>query len=76
MAIAKVETGITGLDTMLRGGYPEGRMILITGGPGTGKTIFCSQFLHYGAAERGEKTVFISLDETKFHFEEEMLTFG
>jgi len=75
MAIRKVETGISGLDKMLQGGFPEGRMILVTGGPGTGKTIFCSQFLHYGAA-KGDKTVYISLDETKTHFTEEMLTFG
>ncbi len=70
-----MESGITGLDMMLRGGFPEGRMILITGGPGTGKTIFCAQFLHFGATEEGEKAVYISLDETKFHFIEEMLTF-
>jgi len=75
MAIRKVETGISGLDKMLQGGFPEGRMILVTGGPGTGKTIFCSQFLQHGAA-KGEKTVYISLDETKIHFTEEMLTFG
>ena len=75
MAIRKVETGIPGLDKMLQGGFPEGRMILVTGGPGTGKTIFCSQFLQHGAA-KGEKTVYISLDETKTHFTEEMLTFG
>jgi circadian clock protein KaiC len=76
MVIRKVETGITGLDMMLRGGIPEGRMILMMGGPGTGKTIFCSQFLHYGATEQAEKSVYISLDETKSHFLEEMLTFG
>jgi len=76
MVIRKVGTGIQGLDTMLRGGFMEGRMILVTGGPGTGKTIFCAQFLHHGATERGEKTLYISLDETKSHFVEEMLTFG
>ena len=76
MAIRKVETGIAGLDTMLGGGFPEGRMVLVMGGPGTGKTIFCSQFLHHGATENEEKTVYISLDETKSHFLEEMLTFG
>jgi len=75
MTIRKMETGISGLDKMLQGGFPEGRMILVTGGPGTGKTIFCSQFLQHGAA-KGEKTVYISLDETKTHFTEEMLTFG
>ncbi len=75
MVIKKVETGIPGLDTMLRGGFPEGRMILVMGGPGTGKTIFCSQFLHHGAKQE-EKTVYISLDESKSHFLDEMLTFG
>jgi len=75
MVIRKVETGMPGLDTMLQGGFPEGRMILINGGPGSGKTIFCSQFLYHGAKE-GEKTVYISLDETKHHFMEEMQTFG
>ena len=75
MTIRKVETGISGLDKRLQGGFPEGRMILVTGGPGTGKTIFCSQFLHHGAG-KGDKTVYISLDETKTHFTEEMLTFG
>jgi KaiC/GvpD/RAD55 family RecA-like ATPase len=73
--VRKVESGITGLDEMLRGGFPEGRMILIIGGPGTGKTILCSQFLYHGATKQ-EKTVYISLDETKSHFLEEMLTFG
>ena len=76
MVIRKVETGITGLDTMLQGGFPEGRMTLIMGGPGTGKTIFCSQFLYHGASKQEEKTVYISLDETKPQFVEEMLTFG
>jgi KaiC/GvpD/RAD55 family RecA-like ATPase len=76
MALRKVKTGIPGFDTMLRGGFPEGRMILVMGGPGTGKTIFGSQFLYHGATEQEEKTVYISLDETKSHFVEEMMTFG
>lgn len=76
MVIKKVETGITGLDMMLGGGFPEGRTVLITGGPGTGKTVFCSQFLYHGAAKLEEKTLYISLDETKSHFLEEMLAFG
>jgi KaiC/GvpD/RAD55 family RecA-like ATPase len=76
MVIGKVETGIPGFDNMLQGGFPKGRMILVMGGPGTGKTIFASQFLYYGAAKQDEKTVYISLDENKPHFFEEMFTFG
>ena len=74
--VIRVETGIAGFDKMLRGGFPHGRMILVIGGPGTGKTIFGSQFLYHGATELGEKSVYISLDETRPHFLEEMLTFG
>jgi circadian clock protein KaiC len=61
---------------MLGGGFPYGRVILVIGGPGTGKTIFCSQFLHWGMTEQDEKAVYISLDEPKSHYLKEMLVFG
>ena len=76
MAINKVETGMEGLDEMLLGGLPEGRVVLVAGGPGTGKTIFASQFLHYGATKKDERAFYISLDETRDHFNAEMMTFG
>lgn len=76
MAVKKTQTGISGLDVMLGGGLPEGRSTLVAGGPGTGKTILCSAFLHFGATQQGENGVYISLDENKPHFLEEMLTFG
>jgi len=72
----RVETGITGLDEMLGGGLPDQRVVLVSGGPGTGKTIFCSQFLHYGAVQQNESGVYISLDETKHHFLKEMQAFS
>ena len=34
-----VPTGIGGLDDILRGGYPENCLFLITGSPGTGLTL-------------------------------------
>lgn len=58
----KISTGIAGLDEMLGGGFPEGRIILVCGGPGTGKTIFSFQFLVEGA-KGGEKGVYITLEE-------------
>jgi len=36
----RVPTGIQGLDALIEGGFPKGRSILVTGEPGTGKTIF------------------------------------
>lgn len=72
----KVNTGIPGLNELVDGGFPEGRVILVVGGPGTGKTIFCSQFLYEGIYKEKENGVFVSLDENKSHFYSEMKQFG
>src|SRR5580692_8784767 len=61
-ALARVPTGIPGLDDMLNGGFPGGHVVLVTGLPGTGKTCFGLQFLAYGIS-RGEKGVYLSLEE-------------
>lgn len=71
-----VHSGVDGLDELISGGFPKGRIILVLGGPGTGKTIFAAQFLYKGIAEYGEPGIFVSLDESKNHFYAEMLKFG
>jgi circadian clock protein KaiC len=71
-----VQSGIEGLDELINGGFPRGRVILILGGPGTGKTILASQFLYKGISEYNENGIFVSLDETQNHFCSEMLKFG
>jgi KaiC/GvpD/RAD55 family RecA-like ATPase len=73
---SRVSTGIRGLDELVRGGFPKGRVILVVGGPGTGKTILASQFLYNGINEHDENGVFVSLEESKHHFYSEMLQFG
>ena len=72
----KVSSGINGLDELIGGGFPEGRVVLVVGGPGSGKTIMCSQFLYKGIQENKENGVFISLDESKKHYYSEMKGFG
>ena len=72
----KITTGISGLDELVGGGLPEGRTILVIGGPGSGKTILCSQFLYKGIYENQENAVFISLDECRDNFISEMQQFG
>ena len=56
-------TGIPELDVVLRGGLLAGRIHLIEGVPGTGKTTFGLRFLIDGA-ERGEPSLYITLSET------------
>lgn len=72
----KITTGIDGLDELIGGGIPEGRTILVIGGPGSGKTILCSQFLYKGIYENKENAVFVSLDEGKDNLYSEMHQFG
>ena len=76
MLSEKVNTGIPGLDELIDGGFPRNRVILIVGGPGTGKTILCGQFLYQGIIKSQENGVFVSLDESKEHFYSEMRQFG
>jgi circadian clock protein KaiC len=60
----------------MNGGIPDGRVVLLVGGPGTGKTIFAAQFLFKGIKDHKENGVFVSLDENKNHFYSEMEKFG
>jgi KaiC/GvpD/RAD55 family RecA-like ATPase len=69
-------SGIPGLDELISGGFPKGRIILIIGGPGTGKTVLASQFMYKGISDYGENAVLVSIDEGKEHFLSEMVKFG
>ena len=68
-------TAIPGLDEMLGGGLPRGRVILILGEPGAGKTVLGTQFLLNGIQKFNEKGLFVSLEENREHYLDEMNTF-
>jgi circadian clock protein KaiC len=60
----RIATGIPRLDAMLGGkGFFRGSSILLTGTPGTGKTIVCANFAQ-AAARRGERVLFFSFEES------------
>ena len=71
-----MRTGIEGLDELISGGFPRGRVILVLGGPGAGKTILASQFLYKGISEYNENGIFVSLDESQNNYFPEMMKFG
>ena len=50
--IERVKTGIKGLDELLSGGIPKESITLVSGPPGSGKSIFCYQFIAKGARRR------------------------
>jgi len=57
-----LKTGIPGLDEIFEGGIRRSNSILVSGCPGTGKTIFSIQFLYEGA-KMGEPGLYITTEE-------------
>src|SRR3989344_5041876 len=59
----RVRTGIAGFDSLVEGGFHEGFIILVSGTPGTGKTLFGLEYLYNGAKKFREKGMFITLEQ-------------
>ena len=62
--IKRIKTGVKGFDELVQGGIPEGYNVLLSGSPGTGKTIFGMEFLKNGALRFNEPGLFITFEET------------
>ncbi|MCL5100956.1 MAG: hypothetical protein M1122_03325 [Candidatus Marsarchaeota archaeon] len=71
----RIKTGIKGFDEIVEGGIPAGFNVLLTGSPGTGKTIFGLQYLYDGALN-GENGIYISLDSSEKRLKEQAKQFG
>ena len=60
----RIATGVSRLDAMLGGkGFFRGSSILLSGTPGTGKTIISANFAQ-AAGRRGERVLFFSFEES------------
>ena len=64
-ALAKLPSGIRGLDEITGGGLPKGRGSLVCGGAGSGKTLFALTYLVEGALKYGEPGVFMCFEENE-----------
>lgn len=62
--IGLVETGVAGLDEVLRGGLIAGGLYLVEGTAGTGKTTLGLRFVLEGV-KRGESVLYVTLSETR-----------
>jgi len=75
MVLKRVESGIPGMDELLNGGIPMRNVILLSGGPGTGKSIFSQQYIYYGL-KKGEPGIYVTLEEHPVAIRENMSNFG
>lgn len=73
--VERIKTGIPGFDEILNGGIPKRNVVLLSGGPGTGKSILSMQYLWNGLM-MGEPGVYVALEEHPVQVRVNMKNFG
>ncbi len=73
--VERIKTGIPGFDEILNGGIPKRNVVLLSGGPGTGKSIFGQQYLWSGL-QKGEPGILVTLEEHPVQVRINMKQFG
>ncbi|MFA4983504.1 MAG: RAD55 family ATPase, partial [Candidatus Micrarchaeia archaeon] len=71
----RIFTGIKGFDTLLGNGIPYGSAVLIEGGPGSGKTIFCLT-MAVNHCMKGKRVLYMSFEEPEERLISHMESFG
>ena len=74
--IQKTPTGISGLDDITNGGLPQGRPTLVSGGPGSGKTLLGVSFLVNGAQQFAEPGVLMTFEENAQELAQDVRSLG
>lgn len=72
----RIPTGIPGLDPIIQGGLIRGDVHLITGGPGTGKTILASRFVYNAIKNSNETAVYATFEESTDFFKRNLARLG
>src|SRR3712207_2759031 len=62
--LQRVPTGVPGFDVLLNGGFLKGGMYLLSGQPGSGKTVFGNQMAFHHVANGGRAVYVTLLTET------------
>lgn len=74
--LVKTPTGIEGFDEITGGGLPQGRINLIMGASGCGKTVFALQTLANGARRWNEPGIFVAFEENSRQLIANAASFG
>jgi circadian clock protein KaiC len=72
----RVQTGITGLDEMLFGGFLPQTANLVEGAPGTGKTTIGMQFIYNGITKFNEPGLIVTFEEFPQQYYHDAAGFG
>lgn len=72
----RIPTYISGLDSLIEGGFKKNSINLVVGGAGSGKTIFALQFLINNIIKHNETVMYITFEEKKKELYDNMQAFG
>ncbi|MEM3751177.1 MAG: ATPase domain-containing protein, partial [Candidatus Jordarchaeales archaeon] len=70
-----VKSGVNGLDDLFGGGFDPGSVILLSGPPGSGKSVMSAQFIYNGAVKYGEAGLYVNFSESRGDFMRNMARF-
>jgi circadian clock protein KaiC len=71
-----IQTGIAGLDDILRSGIPKGNVILVEGAVGTGKTLLGMEFIYRGVTQYNEPGMIVSFEVAPHKLIRDAANFG
>ena len=71
-----IQTGITGLDDILRGGFPRNNVLLVEGAAGTGKTLLGLEFVYRGITEHHEPGIIVTFEVSPWKLMRDAVAFG
>lgn len=74
--LERVKTGVDAFDELVMGGLPRARTTVVGGTPGSGKTVFATQFLAHGITTFDENGVLVTFEEPPADIEANMQSFG
>lgn len=60
-----MKSGVSGIDELTKGGFPKGTITLLSGPPGSAKSLLGMQYIINGATQYDEKGLFIALEESR-----------
>ena len=76
MKTGRVPTGISGLDELISGGFPEDSVNLVSGPAGSAKSLIAMQFIYNGVVNQGETGIYLTLEEPRENILRAMNAYG
>lgn len=76
MGMARVPTGIPGLDELINGGFPAKTVNLVSGPAGSAKSLMAIQYIYNGVKDKDEVGIYLTLEEPRENIIRAMNAYG